>query len=129
MTDEPKTISMQIYYEKSRHFRVIHADGAYGGVVPLASRESGPNIAINFYSERSPIPKQQTINITDAAISDTTDSPDSKKGLFREIEVCAILDLRGAKALRNWLNDIIITAQSHWDTAREDPDSDEPDAI
>ena len=45
---------LPIHYVKSNFFRVVCADGAWGGFSP------GGRLIINFYNERAPIPLVQT---------------------------------------------------------------------
>lgn len=65
MTDQEKHDSARLvegeklnfHYIKSRHFRVIHADGAFGGVTAKGY------IHFAFYNERGAIPRITEVNI------------------------------------------------------------------
>lgn len=95
--------TVTFHYIKSNQFRVIHVDGALGGVTPRLA------IQMALFSERIPIP-QQAVHEIDPATNALSDPPVdlvSKTGLVREVEVEAILDLSAARALAAWLRDNI----------------------
>ena len=94
-------VSQQIkcYFIKSNFFRVIHADGVWGGVTPHM------NIQMSFFSERTPIPKVTTAQVTPSGIKEI--NKETKIGIIREVEVDVIMDLETAKALRFWLDEKI----------------------
>ena len=104
MSDQsPEHMEIRFFYEKSRDFRVVHVDGAYGGLTP-----SGKNVAVSLYSERRPIPREQVFDVgSDGRLADRPKATVSKQGLFREVEVCAIMDIAAAQALHAWLGRII----------------------
>lgn len=94
---------VRFHYIKSNYFRIVHVDGAYGGITP------GGDISINFYSERNPIP-QITAHIIKPDGRLGEEIPEEKitrNGIIREVEVGAVLDLSTAKALITWLQDKI----------------------
>jgi hypothetical protein len=94
-------------YFKSRFFRVVHADGAWGGLSPRG------DIHISFYNERAAIPDTSKI-----ALSKTTgqlvkpEEFEASSEFVREIEVDVIVDLLTAMQLRTWLDDKIKGLQS-----------------
>jgi hypothetical protein len=100
-------------YYKSNYFRVIHADGAWGGITPRG------NIHISLYSERVALPDTSVV-----VVSGKTRQPvkpekvQAKSVCVRELEVDVIMDLPTAISVRNWLTehidnltDLIRTAQ------------------
>lgn len=91
---------LRFYYEKSKQFRVIHVDGAHGGL-----SVSGRGVVMSLYSERRPIPKEEVFVSEDGAATFHEDKAQriSKEGLFREVEVSAIMDIEVAKSLQKWL--------------------------
>ena len=103
MSDE---LPQQIHFDfiKSNHFRVVHVDGAWGGLTPNG------HVNMVLYSERPPIPKQMTHQVNpDGAmkeikelrlVRDTT--------AIREVEVSAIMPAVVARALRDWLTERLI---------------------
>jgi hypothetical protein len=90
---------IQFHYLKSAHFRVIHADGAWGGLTPDA------NVFINFFSQRPPIPDLTVHEISaDGSLGpEISDSGISKRGVVREIEAGVVLSLETTNALIQWL--------------------------
>lgn len=88
--------SIDFYYIKSNSFRVVHGDGVWGGTTPRGY------IAINFFSERSPIPQKLTHEITPTGLGDET-GREWREGIIREVEVEVLVDLDTAKSLIPWL--------------------------
>jgi hypothetical protein len=101
--NEPIPNKLRIEYKKSNAFRVIHADGAYGGTSPRLQ------LFIAFYSERFPIPQVLTYETSEAGAPtrELTAERESKEGLFREVEVGVTLDINAAKGFAVWLNEQI----------------------
>jgi len=99
-TSQPETPSqIRFHYIKSNFFRVVHVDGAHGGVTP--KRE----IEINFYSERPAIPRTMTYRVQpNGHLGDEiTEERDTRGGIVREIEVGAVMDIATAEAIITWL--------------------------
>lgn len=87
------------HQEKSPHSRVIHVDGAFGGPSPRGG------FMMALYNERFPVPRSVTHAIgEDGALGEETrrDLPD---GVFREIEVVALMSLETMRALHGWLEE------------------------
>ena len=106
MADEiPK--SVEIHYLKANDFRVIHADGVWGGVAPRGY------ITMSVFSERNPIPRKMVFDVTpDGQLGPVTDR-DSKEGIIREVEVEVVMDVPLAKSLVEWLKDKITFAEKN----------------
>jgi len=92
---------LRIEYKKSQSFRVIHADGAYGGTSPRLQ------LFLAFYSERFPIPQVLTYetSASGAPEREIIQERESKEGVFREVEVAVMMDLPAAKGFAAWLNE------------------------
>ncbi len=95
---EPEKVTFD--FIKSNQFRVIHVDGAHGGIV------ANGNIHMALFSERSPIPKQ----VTHAVGDDKTVGPEIvaerviRPALaVREVEVSVLMNREVARALYQWL--------------------------
>jgi len=88
-------------YVKSNFFRVIHADGAWGGLNPRG------NIHMSFYNERSALPDTSTLTVAPDGNIVKPEEAQTSGALVREIECDVILDLRTAIGLRKWLDDQI----------------------
>jgi hypothetical protein len=99
--NEPIPNKLRIEYKKSQSFRVIHADGAYGGTSPRLQ------LFIAFYSERFPIPQVLTYETSPSGAPEREiiSERESKEGLFREVEVGVTLDLNAAKGFLAWLTE------------------------
>jgi hypothetical protein len=91
---------MKFYFEKSNFFRVIHVDGAFGGLAPTAA-----GIQMSIYSERSPIPKEVVHQVSDGAAGpEILDRRVVRDGVFREVEGTLHMSLDVAKSIRDWLS-------------------------
>ena len=85
------------HYVKSNYCRVIHADGAWGGLTP------NMNIHMALFSEHAPVPRSMTFRLEPSGLV-SEQSADSEPGITREIDAEVILNLEVAKALRDWLD-------------------------
>lgn len=86
-------------YEKSKDFRVIHVDGAHGGVQPGA-----PSIVMSVYSERMPIPRQEVYKQTDAGLVKIRDKTVKRPcDVLREVEASLVFSQTTARAIYEWL--------------------------
>ena len=87
-------------YIKSNFFRVIHADGAFGGLAPNG------NIHMALYNERQAIPKQMAYTLDGVRLGpEIKEKRQGREGLVREVEVDVILSLEQARSLGTWLTD------------------------
>jgi len=84
-------------YIKSNYFRVIHVDGAHGGITPKAR-----GIQMAFFCERQPIPQEETFLVEEGRLEGPTDRK-GRTGIIREVEVEVVMDLPTAKAIKDWL--------------------------
>ena len=99
MTDSAKVAGVdrvRFFYIKSNFFRVVHMDGAIGGLTPRGL------IHCAVYNERAAIPQ-----VTEHPIDDNRLGPEEavegKKGLVREVEVDLLMTRPVAEELRDWL--------------------------
>jgi hypothetical protein len=93
-------------YIKSNFFRVIHVDGIEGGVTPSS------DIYINLYSERFSIPKKRVYELdSEGSLDEVVEERDDLNSVIREIDVSAVMSLDTAKALVEWLKDMIEIAE------------------
>ena len=71
-------------YIKSNFFRVIHADGAFGGLAPNG------NIHMALFSERQAIPTKVVYSVEGTGIGpEISDKREEREALVREVEVDA----------------------------------------
>ena len=83
-------------FVRSPHFRVVHSNGAWGGITPR--RE----LSVTFYSERGSIPD----SVTHALASDGLGSEIRRTGtnnVQRECEVEVLMSMQDAVNLHRWL--------------------------
>lgn len=93
MADEQK---IEVYFHKSNFFRVVHADGCFGGQTPRGG------IHMGFYSERSAFPLRTELTVVDnKAVSETP--LETKGGLVRELEVDVVMDFNSSISFYVWL--------------------------
>ncbi len=107
MEPEPPPV-IHFHMLKSNFFRVIHADGIFGGMSPRGG------IQIAFFSERQPIPQQMchTINPDTGRLGDELeDQRISRDGIVREIEANVIMELTTAKSFLSWLQATVNDAE------------------
>jgi hypothetical protein len=90
-----------VKYVKSNFFRVIHADGAWGGISPRG------DIHMSFYNERGALPDSGVITVGDEGKIVKPEAVQSSGSLVREIECDVVFDLVTAVGFRKWLDNKI----------------------
>lgn len=102
MPNDTPTV-VPFHYIKSNLFRVVHTDGAVGNVTPAGL------IFVGLYSERAPIPQMMIHEVTDAGQVGTERQEErvSKKGIVREVEIGAMMNVDVATAFVTWLEEKI----------------------
>ena len=88
---------LEILYTKSNACRVVHADGAYGGVTPTL------NIYMALYSQHNATPTATTLRFDRATKVAAEEIHAPSHQMVREIESEVIMSLGTARALRDWL--------------------------
>lgn len=87
---------------KSNYFRVVRADGVFGGLAPNSS------IHMGVYSERQPIPQKMIHSLENGQLGpELRNRRVGRKAIVREVEVDVVLDIAQAMVLRTWLDDKI----------------------
>ncbi|WP_146140209.1 hypothetical protein [Alsobacter soli] len=109
--NEPK--SLEAFFQKSNFFRVVHADGCYGGLTPRGSIHCG------FYSERVAIPQRTSIPIIDGQPGPET-ILEGKEGLVRELDVDVVMDFTTAVSFHIWMRDKLETLRVQMQVSDED---------
>lgn len=101
---EAKTIKFD--YIKGNYFRVVHVDGAVGGISPRG------DINMGIWNERWPIPKQTTFELAEGGKvqKEIVEERISRDALIREVEVELVMSVEVAKTLCKWLNEKIEAA-------------------
>ena len=105
MPDVPPKIRFE--YIKSQLFRVIHVDGAFGGMTPRGQ------LFISLFSERYPIPTAMIHAVTPSGRlgEELRSEREERKGIVREVEVGLQFELEVAKSFVTWLQTKIEEAE------------------
>jgi hypothetical protein len=95
-----KPTEVQFEFLKSNFFRVIHVDGAFGGLSP-----NGRTIHLAVFSERRAIPTRTVHPIGDGGKlgNEARDRREGSKGFVRELEADLTMDLATAISVQRWL--------------------------
>ena len=94
------------HFIKSNAYRVVHVDGAVGGLTPNL------NVFVSMYSERPPIPELQVMalnesgGIADEVITERV----TKQGVVREVEVGLVMTVANARSLIAFLQSRVALA-------------------
>ena len=112
----------------SRHFRVLHADGAFGGPTP-----NGRQIQFVFYSERPSIPSvvRHALTPVKQGLSvggEIIDARISKGGIEREMEADVRMDLDAARNFHRWLGRHLDSIAAASATAATELEADDAEA-
>ena len=94
------TGEIKFHFKKSKFFRVIHVDGAFGSFVP-----QGSGVQMAVYSERAPLPREVVHTINNGVLGpDDLEKRVVKDGIFREVETSLVMSFETAAAVRDWLS-------------------------
>jgi len=95
-------------YIKSNYFRVIHVDGAWGGLTPRLG------IRMVIFNERGAIPTQtvQAVSSDGTIGEEIFEKRTSRDAIVREVEADLVMDLATANVLVTWLQDKINQLQT-----------------
>jgi hypothetical protein len=89
---------LRFHYIKGQQFRVIHVDGALGGITPRGL------IHCAVYSERPAIPQTTEHDISPEGRLGAQVSQEGRQGVVREMDVDLIMSKQTAIELRDWLD-------------------------
>ena len=85
-------------YIKGQFFRVIHADGAIGGLSP------NNHIHMSLYSERFAIPRRTVFPVENGQLGEELDAERvTRDAVVREVDVDVIMTIEVADSLCQWL--------------------------
>ena len=87
---------VKIRYTRSNSARVIHADGAWGGLT------TSGHIFISFFSDLQSPPDHTTYTVEAGRV--TGEQPVRSGGPIREIEVDVIMNIDVARSVRDWFD-------------------------
>jgi len=88
---------LSVSYIKSSQFRVVSAQGAYGGFAPRG------HFALTVFSERSAIPQETILQVDPITKTGTETVTKTRAGIVRELEVCLMLDKQSLIELHRWI--------------------------
>ncbi len=108
MSETKPPAHIRFDYIKSNHFRVVRAEGVFGGVTPKGL------IWATFWTERGPIPTQMVHPVAPEGTLEPEDRSRRvvRDAMIREAEVNVTLDLPTAVAFREWLDEKIKLVES-----------------
>ena len=86
-------------YIKSAYFRVIHSNGAFGGITPEG------NVHFALFSDRPAIPRMQVHKQSpDGSIGELLpDRTIVRPGIIREMDVDVVMSPATAKSIAEWM--------------------------
>lgn len=96
MVEDAPVHAFKAHYQKSNFFRVIHADGCYGGPTPRGL------MSLAFYNERGAIPRVTSTPIVNGSPG-KEEVVETKGGIVREIEIDVLMDFNSAVVFHTWL--------------------------
>ena len=94
-SNSPERITFE--YVRSPFFRVVHSNGAWGGITPRQE------LAVTFYSERRSIPRHVTHEFTSDGRLGPEISREDAQNIQRECEVEVLMSMAEAVNLYRWL--------------------------
>jgi hypothetical protein len=101
MADETKPDRIGIHYQRSRHYRTIHADGAQFGVTPRAA------IQFTLFTDQRPMPEFVLHQLNpDGNLGEVIEEA-KKEGVIREVEANIVMDVATATSFVEKLQDIL----------------------
>ena len=89
---------VRFFYIKGNHFRVLHVDGALGGITPRGF------LHFSVYSERPAIPQTAEHQVSIEGRLSEPLSQEGKQGIVRELDADLIMTMQTATELRDWLS-------------------------
>jgi len=103
MADEaPKVLTpgdeIEVSYIKSGHFRVVYAEGAYGGISPHGQ------ISFCLYNERGPVPRKTKLVVNRTGDGTEEEVLEAREGFVREVEVQIVMSPADTETLVTWLS-------------------------
>lgn len=97
------TPSIQYRFAKSNDYRVVHADGAWGGITPQG------NLSMGLFAERRSAPETVTYQMTETGLQETGRT--GPQPTIRELQVEVVLSTEVARSLIGWLQGHVETAE------------------
>ena len=84
-------------FTRSPFFRVIHSNGAWGGLTPRKE------LSVTFFSERMALPQRITYSLTPEGGLRPEIGRDDTESVHRECEVEVLMSMEEAVSLHQWI--------------------------
>jgi len=112
--------SLKFKYVIPDHLQDCYVNGLWGAITPRNE------VAIHFFSERLPIPNNETYKLTNGNLSPTPIERKSGGDVVRLVQSSLIMDITTAISLKTWLDNQL----SQWTAANKlkNEKNDESDA-
>jgi len=107
--------SVKFHYIKGNLFRVIHVDGAIGGITPQRQ------VFVSLFSERAALPTLIEYGISPDGVLGEEKLREGKEGLVREMDVGIVLSVEGAKQLAEFLQKQLQVLKESIPEVQDDP--------
>jgi len=103
MNEEQIPRQLQVDFRRSASFRIVHADGVWGGVTPQAK------VYMTFFSETPPLPEAMAYSLSadGTVLGEVRAERRGSTNPTREVEVGVVMDLNVAKSFLKWLDEKI----------------------
>jgi len=115
MSDSTLPASVKFHYIKGNLFRVIHVDGAIGGITPQRQ------VFVSLFSERAALPTLIEYGISPDGVLGEEKLREGKEGLVREMDVGIVLSVEGAKQLAEFLQKQLQVLKESIPEVQDDP--------
>lgn len=97
MSTRKRPEGIRFEFVRSPFFRVVHSNGAWGGITPHKE------LSVTFYSERNSPPIHVTHQVTPQGSLGPEISRGGTKGIQRECEVEVLMSMDEAVSLHQWI--------------------------
>jgi len=106
--------SVKFHYIKGHLFRIIHVDGAIGGITPQRQ------IFVSLFSERAALPTLIEYDLSPEGVLGPEKRREGKEGLVREMDVGVVLSIEGAQQLAEFLQKQLLVLKESVPEVREE---------
>jgi hypothetical protein len=104
---ETKPGKVRFAYQKARHHRTLHADGAWAGVTPLLE------VQFALFNNLRTMPNEVTHLVTDEGGVGEEVSSDTPQSVLREVDITIVVSKDTAKALITVLGQMVKQIEDH----------------
>lgn len=100
MAEEAQTVQIPIWYEKEEGYRLVPANGIYGGVSPKG------DVVIHFFMDHNAIPEKTYFEQVEGEVPGTaslTEVHPQNPGIVRKLQFGAVITAMEARSIGKWL--------------------------